>query len=64
LADETRFPGMPLIHLRYVTTDKLVYSSSSLNDADQEHYDCEHKQNMDEPTHGITAYQSECPQNR
>jgi len=37
---------------------------SSLDNVDNDHYNCEHEQNMDEPAHRVTAHQPECPQNQ
>jgi hypothetical protein len=44
-------------------TSHRLKDFSPLNDPDQYDNNCDHKQNMDEPTHRVTAHQPECPQN-
>jgi hypothetical protein len=44
-------------------TSHRLKDFSPLNDSDQHHNNCDHKQNMNKPSHGVTAHQTQEPQN-
>jgi hypothetical protein len=52
-----RLKGSPAHDLSLVSPTYLLYDFSTLNDSYQHHDNCEHKQNMDEPAHRVTAHQ-------
>lgn len=61
ILQKTSTAGNNFVTILFILILKLhsfnwLYNFSPLNDPDQDHYDCDHKQNMDKSTHRVITH--------